>query len=89
MILKPLKSCDDNKSLTLFHLSTYSHSKNFDDFQLLIQSPNIDFDVIAILESRIITNKPLVVLISLPNNSYDFCSTESSAGGTLLYINSD
>ena len=42
--IKNLKSCDDNKSLFLFHLKKYSISKNFDDFQLLIQSTSIYFN---------------------------------------------
>ena len=46
--IKNLKTCADNKSFSLFHLNTCPLSKNFDDFQLLIQSTNIDFDVIAI-----------------------------------------
>ena len=34
--VKNLKTCDDNKSLSLFHLNICSLSKNFADFQLLI-----------------------------------------------------
>ena len=82
--VKNLKTCDDNKSLSLFHLNTRSLPKNF--FQLFDQSTNIDFDIIAISESSIIKNKPPIVDIKLPNYSYEFCPMESSAGGTLLYI---
>ena len=73
--IKNIETCNDNKSLFLFQLNTCSLSNNFDDFQLLIQSTNIDFDVIAISESRIIKNKPSVVDTNLPNYSYEFCST--------------
>ena len=44
------------------------------------------FDVIAVSESRIIKNEPSIVYINLPDYSYEFCPTESSAGSTLLYI---
>ena len=74
--LKILKTYDDNKSLSHFYSNTCFLSKNFDDFQLLIQSANIDFDVIAISESRIIKNKLLVLEINLPDYCYKFCPTE-------------
>ena len=86
--VKNLKACRDNKSLSLFHLNKCSFSKTFDDFQLVIQSTNIDhvIVVIAISKSRIIKNKPSLADINLPNYSYKFCLTESSAGGTLLCL---
>ena len=61
-----------------------SLSNNFDDFQYLILSTNINFDVMAVSESRIIKNKQSLVDINLPDCSYEFCPTESSARGTLL-----
>ena len=64
----------------------YSLPKNVDDFQYLIQSTNIDFNVIDISESKIIENKQSVVDIKHPNYSYEFCPTESSASATLQYI---
>ena len=60
-------------------INTCSLSKNFDDFQLFIQSANIDSDVI--LGSR----KLWLVDINLPNYSYVSYLTESSAGSTLHY----
>ena len=45
----------------------------FHDFQNLILSANIDFDVIAISISRINKKKPSVVDINLLNHSYEFC----------------
>lgn len=51
-----------------------------------MQSANIDSYVNIISESKIIKNKQLIVEINLPDYSFEFCPTESSAGGTLLYI---
>ena len=45
----------------------------------------IFFDAIAISKIRINKDKSSVFDINLPNYSYEFCPTESSAGGTLLY----
>ena len=61
-------------------------NSNSYEFQLIIQSTNIGFDVTAISESRIIKKKQSVVDINLPNYSYESCPTESSTVGTLLYI---
>ena len=58
-----------------------SFPKNFDDFQYLIQSRNIAFDGIAILESRIIKNKQSIVDMNA-GYSNEFCPTEWSVGDT-------
>ena len=46
----------------------------------------ICFDVIAITQTRTLKNKFPVTDITLKNYSYEYCPTESSAGGILLYI---
>ena len=84
--LQTLKEFTDKSSLSLFHLSTSSLSQNIDDFEHLIQSIKIDFDIIAVSESRITKNKLPPTDISIPNFSYEFCPTEAKAGGTLIYI---
>ena len=48
-----LKEFTDKSSLLLFHLNTYSLSKNIDDFEHLIQSTKTDFDIIAVFESKV------------------------------------
>ena len=80
-----LKTYKDKRSLSLFHLNTCSLPKYFDYLQYM-QSANIDSYVNIISESKIIKNKQLIVEINLPDYSFEFCPTESSAGGTLLYI---
>ena len=44
------------------------------------------FDIIAISETRIIKNICLLNNLNLNNYSFEFTPTETSAGGTLLYI---
>ena len=51
-----------------------------------MQSTNIQFDVIAITETRITNNISVTKNIDLSNYSFEHTPTESSAGVTLLYI---
>ena len=75
-----------NKSLSLFHLNACSLNKNFDDLQHLLSCTRKTFDIIAICETRIIKNISLLNNLNLNNYSFEFTPTETSAGGTLLYI---
>ena len=67
-------------------MNACSLSKKMEDIELLLDSTQICFDVIAITETRIVKNKCSVNDINLTNYNYEYCPTESSAGGTLLYI---
>ena len=62
-----------NKSLSLFHIKACSLNKNFDD-------------IIAISETRISKQVSLLNNLDLNKHSFKFTPTETSAGGTLLYI---
>ena len=84
--MKPLNKWNKKSSFSLFHLNTCSLSKNFENREYLLDSTNFNFDVIAISETRITKNKAQINHIDLTNYSYEHCPTESSAGGSLLYI---
>ena len=75
-----------NKSLSLFHINACSLNKNFDDLQHLLSCTKTKFDIIAIRETRITKQIPLSNNLNLNNYSSEFTPTETSAGGTLLYI---
>ena len=60
------------KSLSLFHINSYSLSKNFEE--------------LSITETRILKNVSVTQNIVLNNNSFEHTLTESLAGGTHLYI---
>ena len=49
--IQSLKTCKDKRSLYFICLTTCFLPKLFDDFQYLIQSGNIDFDLNAISQS--------------------------------------
>ena len=72
--------------MSLFHINSCFLSKNIEDLEYLLNSASIDFDVIAISETRIVKGKTLVSILNLMNYSHEFCPTESSSGGSLLYI---
>ena len=75
-----------NKSLSLFHINACSLNKNFDDLQHLLNCTKIFFDIIAISETRITKQVSLLNNLNLNNYSFKFTPTETSAGGTLVYI---
>ena len=74
-----------SKRLSIFHHNVCSLSKNFDQLHALLTELDIDFDFIGITESPK-TNFSLTN-IALVNYAIEQTSTESNAGGALLYIN--
>ena len=76
----------NNKLLSLFHINACSLNKHFDDLQHLLSCTKKDFDIIAIRETRITKQVSLLNNLNPNNYSFDFTRTETSAGGTLLYI---
>ena len=75
-----------NKSLSLFHINACSLNRNFDDLQHLLSCTKTKFDIIAISETRITSQVSLLNNLNFNNYSFEFTPTETSAGGTLLYI---
>ena len=74
-----------NKSLSLFHINACSLNRNFDDLQHLLSCTKTKFNIIAISET-ITKQVSLSNNLNLNNYSFEFTPTETSAGGTLLYI---
>ena len=75
-----------NKSLSQFHINACSLNKIFDDFHHLLSCTKTKFDIIAISETRITRQVSLLNNLNLNSHSFEFTTTETSAGGTLLYI---
>ena len=76
----------NNKSLSLFHINACSLNKNVDEAQHLLSCTKKNVDIIAISETRITKQVSLLNNLNLNNYSFEFTPTETSAGGTLLYI---
>ena len=75
-----------NKSLSLFQINACSLNKTFDDVQHLLSCTKKVLDIIAISETRITKQVSLLNNLNLNNYYFEFSLTETSAGGTLLYI---
>ena len=69
------------------HGELRSLTKNVDDFNILLNDLNVNFDILVISESCIKKDSSSPVNLHLDNYSIEQTPTETSAGGTLLYIN--
>ena len=81
-----MKIANNKSSLSLFHINTCPLSEIFEDLEYLLKTTNTSFDIIAISEPRILKNANIVKNIIIQIVSYEFTPTESTTGGTLLYI---
>ena len=81
-----MKIPNKNSSLSLFHINACSPNKTFNDLDYLTKSTNININIIATSETRILKDTNIVKNINIPNFSLDFTPTESTAGETSLYI---
>ena len=84
--IQTLKFPNKRKSLALFHINVCSWNKNFDDLDHLLKCTNKLFGITAVTETRTTKQTSLTTNINLRNYAPEFTPTESSAGGTLLYI---
>ena len=72
------------KSLSFFHINACSLKKNFDDLAYLLKCTN----KFVVRETRISKKTSLTSNVKLNNYSFESTPTESSAGGTMLYMSS-
>ena len=63
-----------------------SLNKNFDDLQHLLSCTKKDFNIIAVSETRSTKQVSFLNNLNLNNYSFEFTPTETSSGGTLLFI---
>ena len=84
--VQSMKIPNKNSCFSPFHINTCSLNKNFEDLVYMIKSTNINFDITAILETRILKDTNIVKNINIPNFYFEFTPNESTAGGSLLSI---
>ena len=70
----------------MFGINACSLNKNFEELEYLIKSTNINYNIIAISETRTMKNLEITQNIDLKNYSFEYTPIESTAGGTVLYI---
>ena len=73
-------------TLSFFHLNVASLSHNFEGLHAILASLEFDFDVIGISETRIKISSSITSNLHIKNYHFENNPTESSAGGTGLYI---
>ena len=78
---------NDNKNLSFLHLNIASLSKHKDELETMLKMINYQFDIIGISETKIEKNVTPIFDLNLQGYTYYGTPTESTKGGTLLYIN--
>ena len=69
-----------------FHVNISSLSYHIDELHSFLSDIKIEPKIIGISECRLKTSRQALSNIELPNYSYEYTPTESSKGGTLIYI---
>ena len=75
-----------NNFLFLSQINICFLNKTFEDLEFLIESTNINFDIIATSATRILRDTGTVKNKNIPNLSFEFTPTESIPRRTSLYI---
>ena len=70
--VQSIKIPNKNSCLSLFHINTCSLNKTFEDLGYLTKSSNINFDIIAISETRILKDTNVEKNVNIQNFSFDF-----------------
>ena len=74
------------QDLSVLHLNISSIAAHIDDLRTFLNLAHDKFDIICMSESRISVKHPQATNIDLPGLNMEQTPTESSAGGTLIYI---
>ena len=71
------------------HLNIASLPYHYDELNSFLANCKINFDAIAISESKLQKSQPPKTNITLPGYRIEHTPTESSKGGALIYINNN
>ena len=74
------------ESLSFFHLNISSLPFHFEEFSTLLSTYKLPVDLLGITESRLRINKLPLKPIQLPGYNFESTPTESTKGGTAIYI---
>ena len=79
---------NSQNSLSFLHLNIASLAKHFDNFLNFLNSLKCQFKIIGISETRI-SSQSIPHNVNIPGYKFYHTKTESSAGGTGIYISDD
>ena len=77
---------DHSKSLSFFHLNISPLPFHFEEFSTLLSENKLHCHILGISESRLKSDKAPITSFQLPGYNTEYTITQSSNGGTLLYI---
>ena len=77
------------KGTNFLHMNINSLSYHFDDLHTLLSQLSVNFDIIGITETHLRTHSLSTTNINLHGYSIEHTPTESTKGGSLLYINNN
>ena len=80
------KKYETKQYFSIFHLNIESLQFHKNDLDILLDNLNIEFDIIAISETRLKKDIKPVKDIKLSNYEIEDTTTEASKGGTLIYV---
>ena len=80
---------NENKNKSYMHLNIASLPYHYDELNSFLANCKINFDAIAISESKLQKSQPPKTNIALPGYRIEHTPTESSKGGALIYINNN
>jgi len=83
------KTSIPQNSIGILHLNIASISNHVNDLKILLNLSKHKFHIICLSESRLKKNSDPTVNIDIPGFTMEHTPTESSAGGTLIYISNN
>ena len=76
----------NKESISFFYLNISSLPFHLKEFSTLLSTYKLPFDLLGITESRLRINKLPLTQVQLPDYNFESTPTESSKGGTAIYI---
>ena len=77
----------ESTSFSIFHLNIHSIQKHIEELRIMLSMLELNFDAIAITESKLLKDTEPIVDISIDGYHYPIgTNTEATKGGVLLYI---
>ena len=87
--INSFKHSNKNSAFSLFHLNIASLGKHKDDLEIALKMLNFKFDILGLTETKIQKEKTPIYDINISGYKSYVTPTESTKGGTILYVDND